>query len=52
MSLVKYRIREVAKDLEMPPKAVMELFAQHFGPAKNHMQVLEDDQLNLRLFIG
>ena len=47
MSLVKYRIREVAKDLEMPPKAVMELFAQHFGPAKNHMQVLEDDQLNL-----
>ena len=47
MSLVKYRIREVAKDLEMPPKAIMELFAQHFGPAKNHMQVLEDDQLNL-----
>ena len=47
MSLVKYRIREVAKDLGMPPKAVMELFAQRFGPAKNHMQVLEENQLNV-----
>ncbi len=47
MSFVKYRIREVAKDLGMPPKAVMELFAKYFGPAKNNMQVLEDHQLDL-----
>jgi len=47
MSLIKYRIREVAKDFGMPTKAVMELYAKYFGPAKNHMQVLAEDQLNL-----
>ncbi len=47
MSFIKYRIREVAKDFGMPTKAVMELYAKYFGPAKNHMQVLADDQLNV-----
>ena len=47
MSLIKYRIHEVAKDFGMPTKAMMELFEQYFGKHKNHLQVLEEHQLNL-----
>ena len=47
MSFIKYRIHEVAKDFGMPTKAMMELFEKHFGKPKNHMQVLEEHQLNL-----
>ena len=47
MSLMKYRIHEVAKDFGVPTKVIMELYEKHFGKPKNHMQVLEEDQLNL-----
>ena len=47
MSFIKYRIHEMAKDFGMPTKAMMELFEKYFGKPKNHMQVLEEDQLNL-----
>ena len=47
MSLMKYRIHEVAKDFGVPTKVMMELYEKHFGKPKNHMQVLEEDQLNL-----
>ena len=47
MSFIKYRIHEVAKDFGMPTKAMMELFEKYFGKPKNHMQVLEENQLNL-----
>ena len=47
MSLMKYRIHEVAKDFGIPTKVIMELYEKHFGKPKNHMQVLEEDQLNL-----
>jgi len=46
-SLVKYRIHEVAKDFGLPTKTMMELVEKYFGKPRNHMQVLEDDQLNL-----
>ncbi|MCI8525002.1 MAG: translation initiation factor IF-2 [Oscillospiraceae bacterium] len=47
MSFIKYRIHEVAKDFGMPTKTMMELFESFFGKPKNHMQVLDDHQLNV-----
>jgi len=46
-SFIKYRIHEVAKDFGFPTKEMMELVEKYYGKPKNHMQVLEDDQLNL-----
>ena len=46
-SLVKYRIHEVAKDFGWQTKDVSGIVAEFFEKPKNHMQVLEDDQLNL-----
>ena len=46
-TLVKYRIREVAKDFDLPVKTVMDLVAEFYDKPKNNMQVLEEDQLNL-----
>ena len=47
MSLIKYRIREVAKDFGMPVKTVMELVEKYFEKPRNNMQVLEENQLNV-----
>ena len=47
MSLMKYRIREVAKDFGMPVKTVMELVEKYFEKPRNNMQVLEENQLNV-----
>lgn len=30
-SFVKYKIREVAKDFDMPTKSVMNMVTEHFG---------------------
>ena len=46
-SLVKYRIHEVAKDFGWQTKDVSNIVAEFYEKPKNHMQVLEDDQLNL-----
>jgi translation initiation factor IF-2 len=46
-SLQKYRIHEVAKDFGFPTKTINEIVTEHYEKPKNHMQVLEDDQLNL-----
>ena len=45
-TLVKYRIREVAKDFDLPAKTIMELVAEFYEKPKNNMQVLDDEQLN------
>jgi len=45
-TLVKYRIREVAKDLDLPVKTVMDLVTEYFEKPKNNMQVLTEEQLN------
>ncbi len=47
MSLVKYRIREVAADFGMQPKQVMEIVGLYFDKPKNNTQVLTDEQLNV-----
>ena len=52
MSLMKYRIHEVAKDFGVPTKVMMELYEKHFGKPKNHMQVLEEDHLKLFITVN
>ena len=46
-SFVKYKIREVAKDFDIPAKTVVNMVTEHFEAPKSSAQVLTDDQLNL-----
>jgi len=47
MSLVKYRIRDVAADFGMTPKQITEILAQFFERPKSNTQVLTEDELNV-----
>ena len=47
MSLVKYRIREVAADFGVAPKEIVEIMAQFFEKPKSNTQVLSEDELNV-----
>lgn len=48
MALVmKYRLGEVAKDFGVPNKEISAIMAEYFVPAKNHMQVLADEELDV-----
>ncbi len=47
MSLVKYRIHEVAKDFGKPTKEISDIVTKYFTAPKNHMQVLEDHELSV-----
>ena len=45
--LIKYRVHEVAKDFNMTSKEITQILTDYATtPKKNHMQVLEDDELN------
>lgn len=46
MSLVKYRVHEVAKDLGVPTKEIAQILTTYASAPKNHMQVLEDYELS------
>ena len=46
-SLVKYKIRDVAKDFDMVPKNVVALVGEYFEAPKSSAQVLTDEQLNV-----
>ncbi len=46
MSLVKYRLREVAADFGVTPKEVTEIVAKYYEKPKSNTQVLTDDELN------
>ncbi len=43
----KYRVHEVAKDLNLPSKVVSDILTDYATAPKNHMQALTDDELNL-----
>ena len=43
----KYRVHEVAKDLNVPSKEIIEFLAEHFPEPKKHMTALEENELNL-----
>ena len=47
MSLVKYRVKEVAADFGMAPKEVAEIIGIYFDKPKSNTQVLTDEQLNV-----
>ena len=47
ISFLKYRIHEVAKDFGFPTKTIMEMVETYYEKPKNHMQILEEEQLNL-----
>ncbi|MCL2578916.1 MAG: translation initiation factor IF-2 [Oscillospiraceae bacterium] len=42
----KYRVHEVAKDLHVPSKDVIELLGKYFPSQKKHMTALEKDELS------
>ena len=47
MSLVKYRLREVAADFGVPTKEVTEILTQYFEKPKSNTQVLTEEELNV-----
>ena len=47
MSLVKYRIREVATDFGVAPKEIVEIISKFFEKPKSNSQVLTEDELNV-----
>ncbi len=47
--MVKYRVREVAKDLGIPNKDVIETLAKYFPEPKKYMTALEEKELDIVL---
>ena len=47
MSLVKYRVKEVAADFGVAPKVIVEIISKYFEKPKSNTQVLTEDELNL-----
>ena len=47
MSIVKYRLKEVAADLGITPKEVAEILARFFEKPKSNTQILTDEELNV-----
>ncbi|MCD7786925.1 MAG: translation initiation factor IF-2 N-terminal domain-containing protein, partial [Oscillospiraceae bacterium] len=46
-SFDKYRIHEVAKDFGVPSKVITKILTDYVAPPKNHMQVLETEELDV-----
>ena len=46
MSLVKYRVKEVAADFGMQPKEIAAIVGIYFEKPKSNTQVLTEEQLN------
>ncbi len=46
-TILKYRVHEVAKDFGLASKDIMNILTKYATTPKNHMQVLEDSELNL-----
>ena len=44
--VVKYRVHEVAKDFKVATKVVTEILTKYATTPKNHMQVLENQELD------
>ncbi|MBE6975459.1 MAG: translation initiation factor IF-2 [Ruminococcaceae bacterium] len=47
MSLVKYRLKEVAADFGVAPKVIAEVMALYFEKPKSNTQVLKEEELNV-----
>ena len=47
MSMIKYRVHEVAKDFNVTSKVISQILTDYSAPPKNHMQVLENHELDV-----
>ena len=47
MSLVKYRLREVAADFDVTPKQISQIMEKFFEKPKSNTQVLTEEELNV-----
>ena len=47
MSMIKYRIHEVAKDFNVTSKVISQILTDYIAAPKNHMQVLETKELDV-----
>ncbi len=47
MSMIKYRIHEVAKDFNVTSKVISQILTDYIAAPKNHMQVLEPNELDV-----
>ena len=47
MSMIKYRVHEVAKDFNVPTKVISQILTDYATKPKNHMQVLETPELDV-----
>lgn len=45
--MIKYRVHEVARDLNVPNKEIINLIKEHFGVEKKHMTSLSEEELDL-----
>jgi translation initiation factor IF-2 len=45
--MIKYRVHEVAKDLEVPSKEVIELLGKYYEEPHKHMTALTEEELSL-----
>ena len=45
--IIKYRVREVAKDLDIPNKDVIDILAKYFPEPKKYMTALTEEELDL-----
>ena len=43
--MIKYRVREVAKDLDIPNKDVIDILAKYFPEPKKYMTALTEEEL-------
>ena len=47
--LIKYKAGDVAKDLNLPAKQVLDLLTEKFGEQKKHTSPLNEQELNYKL---
>ena len=47
MAMMKYRVHEVAKDFNTTSKVITQILTDYMTPPKNHMQVLENPELDV-----
>ena len=45
--MIKYRVREVAKDLDIPNKDVIDILAKYFPEPKKYMTALTEEELDV-----
>ena len=47
MSVIKYRVKELAADFGITPKEVSEIISKYFEKPKSYTQVLTAEELNV-----